>query len=125
MIIVDTSALIHSLTGPKRSASQLRSFIAAGERLLLPTLTLYEWFRGPRSTEELAAQEALFPLDQALLFAAEEAEAASRMYRQMSPPRGRELDITIAAHAIVRDASLWTLNQQDFADIPELTLTNA
>ncbi len=120
--MVDTSALIHGLTGPKSSASRLRGFIASGERLVLPTLVLYEWFRGPRNTEELAAQEALFPTDQALTFGIEEAEVASRLYREIQRPRGRELDIAIAAHAIVRDVPLWTLNDADYVDIPGLRL---
>ena len=35
---------------------------------------------------------------------------------------GREMDIAIAACAIVNAASLWTLNPGDFPDIPGLTL---
>jgi predicted nucleic acid-binding protein len=35
-------------------------------------------------------------------------------------PRGREIDLAIAAHAISRDARLWTLNPNDFDDIPGL-----
>jgi predicted nucleic acid-binding protein len=37
-------------------------------------------------------------------------------------PRGREIDLAIAAHAISRDATLWTLDVEDFADIPSLSL---
>lgn len=121
MILVDTSALIDSLAGPKRSASTMRAFIQAGERLVVPTLVLYEWWRGPRLSQELAAQEALFPSDTALPFGVEQAEVASRLYRSVRRPRGRELDLAIAAHAISRDAALWTLNTEDFEDIPGLT----
>ena len=121
MIIVDTSALIDSLVGPKRSAPRMRSLIEHGERLALPTLVLYEWWRGPRRNEELAAQEALFPTEAALPFEPEQAELASRLYRLVSRPRGREIDLAIAAHAISRDAPLWTLNTDDFHDIPDLT----
>ncbi len=122
MIIVDTSALIDSLVGPRRSAPKLRALIEAGERLALPTLVLYEWWRGPRRIEELAAQEALFPNETALPYGIEQAEVASRLYRLVSRPRGRELDLAIAAHAISRDAGLWTLNTEDFDDIPGLAL---
>ena len=121
MIIVDTSALIDSLVGPKRSAPRMRSLIEDGERLALPTLVLYEWWRGPRRNEELAAQEALFPTETALPFETEQAELASRLYRLVGRPRGREVDLAIAAHAISRDALLWTLNADDFHDIPDLT----
>jgi predicted nucleic acid-binding protein len=121
VIVVDTSALIDSLVGPRRSASKLRALIDEGERLALPTLVLYEWWRGPRLTEELAAQEGLFPSEEALPFGALEADVASRLYRTVGRPRGRELDLAIAAHAISRDAALWTLNVADFDDIPGLT----
>ncbi len=122
MIIVDTSALIDSLAGPRRSAPRMRALIEAGERLALPTLVLYEWWRGPRLHEELAAQEALFPSESALPFGVEQGEAASRLYRLVKRPRGREIDLAIAAHAISRDAQLWTLNASDFDDVPGLVL---
>ncbi len=122
MVVVDTSALIDSLVGPRRSAPRLRALIADGERLLLPALVLYEWWRGPRQPEELAAQEALLPSADALPFGAPEAELASRLYRTVRRPRGREIDLAIAAHAITRSAALWTLNTDDFADVQGLTI---
>ena len=61
MIFLDTSVLIDSLTGPKRSGPSLRRAIEKGERILIPSLVLFEWWRGPRLPEEIAAQEALFP----------------------------------------------------------------
>ncbi len=38
----------------------------------------------------------------------------------MSPPRGSEVELAIAACAITWDAELWTLNLVDFDDIPDL-----
>jgi len=59
---------------------------------------------------EITAQEALFP-----------GEAASaKIYRPVSRPRGRAVDLAITAGAILRDAELWTLNAADFTDIPRL-----
>lgn len=123
-MIVDTSALIDSLTGPKRSAKTMRAFIAAGERLLIPTLVLYEWHRGDRAEEELTAQSALLPAAGALPFGSDEAAVAARLYREVPRPRGREIDLAIAAHAVVRQDELWTLNVEDFADIPDLLLAS-
>lgn len=120
MIVVDTSALIDSLTGTRRSAPRMRALLADGERLLLPAIVLYEWWRGPRLEPEIDAQEALFPRTTALAFGPEEAAVASRLYRALSRPRGREMDLAIAAHAIALDATLWTLIPNDFADIPDL-----
>ena len=123
MIIIDTSALIDSLTGPRRSAPRLRSFIEEGERLAVPALVLYEWRRGPRLEQELAAQEALLPSTSALPFGPAEADLASDLYKKLQRACGREIDLAIAAHAILQDGTLWTLNRDDFDDIPGLTLT--
>lgn len=122
MIVVDTSALIDSLAGPRRSAARLRSFLEAGERLVLPSLVLYEWLRGPRRAEEIAAQEGLLPAAAAVPFDGAAAEIAARLYRTLPRSRGREIDLAIAAHALALEAGLWTLNREDFADIEGLAL---
>jgi predicted nucleic acid-binding protein len=122
LIILDTSVLIDALTGPRRSAPQLRQAIARGERILFPTLVLYEWLRGPRLQEELEAQEALFPSKGAVPFGADDALSASRLYRTLPNPWGREIDLAIAAVALGKRADLWTLNPRAFADIPGLSL---
>ena len=122
MIHLDTGSLVDALTGQQRSAAGLRAFIAAGERVSFSTLVLYEWRRGPRLPDELRAQEALFPATEAAPFGAAEAALASDLYRRLRRPRGREIDLAIAASAILQDAALWTLNPRDFADIPGLRL---
>ena len=122
MIVLDTSVLIESLAGGKQSAASLRSVIERGERILLPSLVLYEWLRGPRSSAELAIQEALFPSDSAVVFGPREALLSAQLYRSLKRRRGREMDLAIAACAIVWDADLWTLNLADFKDIPQLRL---
>lgn len=123
MIVLDTSVLVDGLTGPKRSAAALRGAIERGERLVVPTLVLYEWLRGPRVPEELEAQETLFPSDKAAPFGPQEAAVSARLYATVPRPRGRELDLAIAAHALTRDAALWTLNVADFEDLPKLTVS--
>jgi predicted nucleic acid-binding protein len=99
--------------------------IADGERILLAAPVLYEWRRGPRLLEEIADQEALFASGDAVPFGSEEALLAAKVYGAIRRPRGREIDIAIAACAIVHDARLWTLNHDDFADIPGITLLDA
>jgi predicted nucleic acid-binding protein len=122
VIVLDTSVLVDALSGPRRSAAQLRRAIEAGERLALPALVLYEWLRGPRRPAELAAQEALLPRDLAIPFGSEEAAVAARLYEALPRPRGREIDLAIAAAALTYEAQLWTLNEVDFRDIPGLLL---
>ena len=122
MILLDTSILIESLTGLRRSLPDLTRVIDQGERLALCTLVAYEWLRGPRTEPELSIQQALFPLESALLFAAEDAEIAAKLYKSIRRARGREADLAVAACAIRNKAELWTLNRADFTDIPGLTL---
>lgn len=122
MIHLDTSTLVDALTGPRRSAPRLRSLIERGERIAISTVVLYEWLRGPRLEEELVAQEALLPRAAAALFGPREAALAAELYRTLPRPRGRELDLAVAACAMAHEAALWTLNPGDFRDIPGLAL---
>lgn len=124
MIHLDTSVLVDTLTGPRRSAPRLRTAFEQGERIQVSTLVLYEWLRGPRHTAELKDQEALFPQESAIAFGAAEASRAARLYAQVKRPRGREIDLAIAACALVHGAVLWTLNGEDFSDIPDLVLAD-
>ena len=124
MIHIDTSALIGSLSGSRSSAPRMREFIRDGIRLGVSSLVLYEWWRGPRTAQELEDQQTLFPGAGAYGFGIQEAALAADLYGRVKRPRQRqrEIDLAIAACAIVHGATLWTLNPQDFKDIPGLEL---
>ena len=124
MTLFDTTSLISCFVEPGLHSATLRRAIADGERFLIPTLVLYEWWRGPRRPEELATQEVLFPSRLAVPFGPEEAALSARLYRTVARPRGREIDLGIAACAILRQAQVWTLNPADFKDIPGLRLAS-
>ena len=68
--------------------------------------------------------EHLLPAQSALSFGVQEAAAAARVYRQIGRSRGREIDVVIAACAIVRSIPLWTVSRNFFADIPGLALAS-
>ena len=56
------------------------------------------------------------------------ATTAADLHAAVRRPRGRELDLAIAACAITHDARLWTLNVEDFEDfndVPGLGLVAA
>ena len=120
---LDTSALIDALSGPRRSLEALAALAEDGHRLAISTIVLYEWLRGPRLRAELSAQEELFPRDAAVVFGASEADLAAKLYQRVARPRGREIDLAVAACAITAGAALWTLNRSDFQDIPDLKLS--
>ena len=122
IVHVDTSALVDALTGPRRSLETLIALTDRGHRLALSTIVLYEWLRGPRTREELAVQEELFPSEQAVAFGPAEAAVAARLYKQVSRARGREIDLAVAACAIANSAGVWTLTPVDFRDLPDLRL---
>lgn len=122
MILLDTSVLIDALCGARRSGPALHSLFDHGERTQLTTLVLYEWWRGPRRPEELRIQESIWPAASAIAFDADDASAAAELYQSVRAPRGREIDLAIAACAIRHGAKLWTLNVKDFRDISALEL---
>ncbi len=122
MILLDTSALILSLTADRPEAPTLRSLIENGERLGLPAIVLYEWWRGPRTASELAVQEDLLPSEESFPFDNQAAQLAAELYKRLGRPRTRQFDLAIAATALTVGGRLWTLNPADFEDIPGLDL---
>jgi predicted nucleic acid-binding protein len=122
VIHLDTSLIVDALAGRRSSSPRLRRTAEQGERMGFSALVLYEWLRGPRTRAELADQEALFPAEAAVPFGPAEALIAARLYRQVPRARHRELDLGIAACALAHGARLWTLNPDDFRDVPDLQL---
>lgn len=119
---VDTSVLIATLTGSAPAPDPIEQQLRAGHRLSVSTLVLFEWLRGPRTDSERALRVILFPDSDLAVFGPHEAMRAAGLYRGLTQARQREIDIAIAACAIEHDAALWTLNPEDFRDIPGLTL---
>ena len=122
IVHVDTSALVDALTGPRRSLDALIRLTEHGHRLEVSAIVHYEWARGPRTRAELLVQEELFPADRAVPFGPAEAAIAARLHTRARRARGREIDLAVAACALAANASLWTLNAEDFGDIEGLTL---
>jgi predicted nucleic acid-binding protein len=122
LVHLDTALLIDAFTGPRRSLPALRRATAAGEVTTFSTLVQYEWLRGPRTDDERHAVEEFFASEPRPAFGMREAETAAALYGRVKGARRRQADLAIAACAIQHGARLWTLNRNDFADVPGLTL---
>ncbi len=122
MILIDTTVLVDAFAGRASLRPAYRGALAQRHRLVTSTLVLYEWLRGPRDSDELAAVRFAFPPAKTISFGLEEATRAAELYRTVSKPRRRETDLAIAATALVWESELWTLNPADFRDIPGLRL---
>lgn len=122
IVHLDTSFLVASIVPPQTSHQDLLKLYERGYRARLSTVVLYEWERGPRTEDQIATCRELFPFAEIVDFTIQAAERAAAIYRELRRPRGREIDIMIAACAIEDGAAIKTLNPDDFSDIPGLEL---
>jgi predicted nucleic acid-binding protein len=122
IVHLDTSALVAAFAGSRPSFARLTRLVAEDHRLAISSVALYEWLRGPRRADELDVQRAVVPAEAVCSFGFAEAALAAKLYAAVRRPRGRDLDIAIAACALQQGAAFWTLNRRDFADIPGLRL---
>ena len=53
MMVLDTSVLIEALMGPRQALPKVRLRFNRVHRIRLPSLVLFEWWRGPRTPREL------------------------------------------------------------------------
>ena len=125
LVHLDTSVLLDAFTGPRRLLPAVRRATAARDVLTLSSIVVYEWRRGPRTSEEMDVVALLFPEETLVSFGWREAGRAAALYRQVGRARQRQADLAVAACAIEHGARLWTLNRQDFRDIPGLLLYEA
>ncbi len=122
MILLDTSVVIAAFGADRTAYAPLLKLLDHDEPVVLCTVVLYEWLRGPRTAPEIEFQERVLPAADALPFAQPEAALAADVYRSEKRARNREVDIMIAATAMYHKARLWTLSTSDFADISGLQL---
>ena len=122
IVHLDTSAIVGAFAGSRPEIERLTDLLAQGHRLSMSTVALYEWLRGPRTTAEIDIQTGIVPPESVCTFGPQDAALAARLYQSVRRPRGRDLDLAIAACALVNDAALWTTNRKDFDDIPGLEL---
>ncbi len=122
MIVLDTSILIDALTEARPLAGALERLLDSGEPGLGADSRALRMAAGPQEAEGLEVQRFLFPDERAIVFGPAEARVAADLYRILPRARGRETEFAIAACALTQEGRLWTTNEQDFRDIPGLSL---
>jgi predicted nucleic acid-binding protein len=80
----------------------------------------YEFSRGPRTPEQLAAARSFFGEEGVLGFSETLADEAAEVFRRLGSPRKRAADVAIGVTAAAHEAVLLTRNARDLAGIPGL-----
>lgn len=117
---LDTDFLVYALSAAGPERRRLLAFLEAGEIVEISSVAWYEFCRGPRTPEQLAAARSFFAADGIVPFSEQFAAAAAESFRQLGSPRRRAADIAIGTTAALRGARLISRNARDFAGIPEL-----
>lgn len=122
---LDTDFLIYSLgaAGPERR--RLHEIATTGQVIEISAIAWYEFSRGPRTPEQLATARSFFGEDGIVSFSEPLASVAAEVFRQLGSPRRRAADIAIGVTATSRDATLMSLNANDFAGIPGIRVEGA
>ncbi len=121
-IHLDTDFLVYAIAeaGPERS--RLVRLADSAAEIQISAVAWYEFSRGPRTPEQLAAARSFFFEDGVVPFSEELARLAADVFRSLGSPRRRAADIAIGVTAAEMGALLLTRNPQDFAGIPRLRI---
>ncbi|MBI2338279.1 type II toxin-antitoxin system VapC family toxin [Candidatus Daviesbacteria bacterium] len=123
-IVVDSSIIIDYLRGGKK----WDDFISAVEaeqdaRLFLPTIVIFELFSGTSTKSNKKLREMIYFISQ--FERIDLNEQIARLAGELSRDAGHRIqapDYIIAASALHINASVVTLNQKHFAQIPHLSI---
>ena len=122
---LDTDFLIYSLERDGAERCLLLELTRNAHFVEMSAVAWYEFSRGPRSPQQLAATRSLFARGGIIPFSEELAAASAEMYLALGSPRKRGNDVAIAVTALAREATLLTHNPRDFDDIPGLQVAHA
>jgi predicted nucleic acid-binding protein len=119
---VDTDVLVWacSRAGPERR--RLLELLEAGEPIGMSAWAWYEFRRGPRTAEQLAAASLLLGESGVVPVSIDISEEAAEVFRVLGSPRRRAADVVIGVTARVCGAKLLSRNSNDFAGIAGLAV---
>lgn len=107
----DIWAPVGALTGRPTAAPALRRLIVDGNRLLWPRSCSTNGAADPARPTRSPDHEAFVPAASPVAFGTREAAIAADLCARMPRARRREINIAIAACAIVHGAASWSLNE--------------
>lgn len=114
----DFAVYAFSRAGPERR--RLLEAAESDRTIEMSAVAWYEFARGPRHPEQLAAAREF--LGGVVPLSDEIATAAATVFRALGSPRQRTADIAIGVTVLLADATLCTRNASDFSDIPGLSV---
>ena len=112
MIHLDTCYLIHALVQDSVADRRIREWLRGGESLGISSVGWAEFLCGPLTSSYLALARRIVTTQ--IPFDAEAARVAAKLFTAAGRRRGSLLDCMIAATAINEQASLATMNPDDF-----------
>lgn len=112
MICLDTNYLILGLVAGSRESRELAAWVAAGERLVAPSLVWFEFLCGPVTEAQVRTMRAF--LHELTPFDEPQAIIAADLFNAAARKRSTRVDAMIAATAIAAGATLATNNASDF-----------
>lgn len=122
MLVCDTSVLVGYLRGDEDARRMLHQHETEGP-LMVPTLVVWELWKGAHTRHRRASLDHMFGSLQPLPLTAAVARIAGDIHRTLRRDGANKpaIDLLIAAHAIEHDAPLASLDR-DFDGIPGLDL---
>ena len=119
---LDTDFAIYALSSAGPERKWLLDVAESDRPISMSAVAWYEFVRGPRQPEQLAAARAFLGPTGVVPLTDEIASAAAAVFRELGSPRRRATDIAIGVTTWLSQATLVTRNASDFKDIRGLAV---
>ena len=122
---LDTDFAVYALSSAGPERRWLLEAAESDHAIEMSAVAWYEFARGPRRPEQLAAAREFLGESGVVPLSDEIATKAADVFRALDSPRQRAADIAIGVTALLARTTLVTRNASDFSDIPGLAVLDA